>query len=271
MSDIHAVPLVDPTIEHSVGLLRMPQPSPLDPRRLRLPAKPCATVLNNRVNACSFERRQRSIAERQRPDAIATCTTRPNWLVPGSVRDASANLSRAEVMAWSPSHDFRSERAGRHVLKMCRAEAWPGVCGPWCSVPRAGSVILPAHQRRRPRHAEPIYCLALCPPDRRRCWTGAWSAGSRRPARCPPEGGWRHDHPLLLQGNARRGRRRQAGPAEAFAAACGACGARNARSAAQTDSGRVPERPRGRCGERCDLVGGIRYGFAPMSRNGRRC
>jgi len=75
------------------------------------------------------------------------------------------NLSRAEVHGViSFYHDFRKEPAGRHVLKVCRAEACQSVGGremaehlkrllglDWHETAADGSVTL-----------EPVYCLGLC-------------------------------------------------------------------------------------------------------------
>ncbi|WP_187972008.1 formate dehydrogenase subunit gamma [Aquibium microcysteis] len=75
------------------------------------------------------------------------------------------NLSRAEVHGViSFYHDFRKEPAGRHVLKVCRAEACQAVGGremadhlkrllglDWHETAADGSVTL-----------EPVYCLGLC-------------------------------------------------------------------------------------------------------------
>jgi formate dehydrogenase subunit gamma len=75
------------------------------------------------------------------------------------------NLSRAEVHGvMSFYHDFREEPAGRHVLKLCRAEACQSMGGDriaesaqaklgldWNETAEDGSVTL-----------EPIYCLGLC-------------------------------------------------------------------------------------------------------------
>ena len=75
------------------------------------------------------------------------------------------NISRAEVHGVVTFyHDFRRERAGRHILKLCRAEACQSA-GSDALVARAearlgtplgstvadGSVTL-----------EPVYCLGLC-------------------------------------------------------------------------------------------------------------
>lgn len=75
------------------------------------------------------------------------------------------NLSRAEVHGViSFYHDFRKAPAGRHVVKICRAEACQAVGGEalgeavmaklgldWHGTTRNGAVTL-----------EPVYCLGLC-------------------------------------------------------------------------------------------------------------
>lgn len=75
------------------------------------------------------------------------------------------NLSRAEVLGTiSFYHDFRRTPAGRHVLKLCRAEA--------CQA--AGCEPVHAHAKRRlgvdwhgttsdgELTLEPVFCLGLC-------------------------------------------------------------------------------------------------------------
>lgn len=75
------------------------------------------------------------------------------------------NLSRAEVHGvMSFYHDFREEPAGRHVLKICRAEACQSMGGDafaenvkqrlgidWHETTTDGQITL-----------EPVYCLGLC-------------------------------------------------------------------------------------------------------------
>lgn len=77
----------------------------------------------------------------------------------------SLNISRAEVHGVvSFYHDFRHEPAGRHVLKLCRAEACQSMNGPaiaeqvlkrfnldWGGTTPDGRLTV-----------EPIYCLGLC-------------------------------------------------------------------------------------------------------------
>ncbi len=75
------------------------------------------------------------------------------------------NLSKAEVHGViSFYHDFRKSPAGRHIVKICRAEACQAVGGEalgeavlaklgldWHGTTRNGAVTL-----------EPVYCLGLC-------------------------------------------------------------------------------------------------------------
>lgn len=75
------------------------------------------------------------------------------------------NLSRAEIHGIVTFyHDFRARPAGRHVVKLCRAEACQAV----------GAVALADHAKRRlgidwhgttpDGHVtlEPVFCLGLC-------------------------------------------------------------------------------------------------------------
>ena len=77
----------------------------------------------------------------------------------------SLNLSRAEVHGvMSFYHDFREEPAGRHVVKLCRAEACQSM----------GADRVAAHARKvlgvdwhgttadRAVTLEPVFCLGLC-------------------------------------------------------------------------------------------------------------
>ncbi len=87
----------------------------------------------------------------------------PELVIP-MIADA-LNLSRAEVHGvFTFYHDFRHEPAGKHVLKLCRAEA--------CQA--AGGDALAAHAEKKLGVSignttadgrvtlEPIYCLGLC-------------------------------------------------------------------------------------------------------------
>ena len=94
------------------------------------------------------------------------------------------NLSRAEVHGVVTFyHDFRGEPAGRHVLKLCRAEACQarGRRGAGRSVPRRSSAS-PAARRRRTAASRSSRSIASASarPRRRRCSTAGRSAGSTR-------------------------------------------------------------------------------------------
>jgi formate dehydrogenase subunit gamma len=75
------------------------------------------------------------------------------------------NLSRAEVHGVVTFyHDFRSEPAGRHVIKLCRAEACQA-CGGDELAERAESRlgVKLGHTSADGRVTlEPVYCLGLC-------------------------------------------------------------------------------------------------------------
>ncbi|MCM2293389.1 formate dehydrogenase subunit gamma [Allorhizobium sp. BGMRC 0089] len=88
--------------------------------------------------------------------------------IPEGAKDVIAkalNLSRAEVHGVvSFYHDFRAEPAGRHVLKLCRAEA----CQSMGSEPLAERVKallgIDWHETTADGRVtlEPVFCLGLC-------------------------------------------------------------------------------------------------------------
>jgi formate dehydrogenase subunit gamma len=75
------------------------------------------------------------------------------------------NLSRAEVHGvFTFYHDFRHEPAGKHVLKICRAEACQAAGGD-ALVARAEAKLGIELGKTTPDQRvtmEPIYCLGLC-------------------------------------------------------------------------------------------------------------
>jgi formate dehydrogenase subunit gamma len=78
---------------------------------------------------------------------------------------SALNLSRAEVHGvFTFYHDFRKEPAGRHVLKLCRAEACQAAGGDALAAraeARLGIAIGDTTPDRLTT-LEPIYCLGLC-------------------------------------------------------------------------------------------------------------
>ncbi|HUH48359.1 MAG TPA: formate dehydrogenase subunit gamma [Mycoplana sp.] len=75
------------------------------------------------------------------------------------------NLSRAEVHGVVTFyHDFRDRPAGRHVLKLCRAEACQSMGGDAIAEKIKALLGIDFHQTT-PDGAvtlEPVYCLGLC-------------------------------------------------------------------------------------------------------------
>ena len=78
---------------------------------------------------------------------------------------SALNLSRAEVHGvFTFYHDFRHKPAGRHVLKLCRAEACQAAGGDALTA-RAEAKLGVAIGNTTPDERvtlEPIYCLGLC-------------------------------------------------------------------------------------------------------------
>jgi formate dehydrogenase subunit gamma len=78
---------------------------------------------------------------------------------------AALNLSRAEVHGvFTFYHDFRHEPAGKHVLKLCRAEACQAAGGDALAA-RAEAKLGIFLGNTTPNERvtlEPIYCLGLC-------------------------------------------------------------------------------------------------------------
>ena len=78
---------------------------------------------------------------------------------------SALNLSRAEVHGvFTFYHDFRDKPAGRHVLKLCRAEACQAA-GSDALTARAEAKLGIAIGTTTPDERvtlEPIYCLGLC-------------------------------------------------------------------------------------------------------------
>ena len=75
------------------------------------------------------------------------------------------NLSRAEVHGvFTFYHDFRHKPAGRHVLKLCRAEACQAAGGDALAARAEAKLGVPLGNTTADDRVtlEPIYCLGLC-------------------------------------------------------------------------------------------------------------
>ena len=75
------------------------------------------------------------------------------------------NISRAEAHGvMSFYHDFREKPAGRHVLKLCRAEACQAVGGDRVAAHAQKALGLDWHETSADGKVtlDPIFCLGLC-------------------------------------------------------------------------------------------------------------
>ena len=75
------------------------------------------------------------------------------------------NLSRAEVHGvMSFYHDFREDPAGRHVLKLCRAEACQAMGADRVAAHAKGALGIDWHETTVDGAItlEPVFCLGLC-------------------------------------------------------------------------------------------------------------
>lgn len=75
------------------------------------------------------------------------------------------NLSRAEVHGVVTFyHDFRREPAGRHIVKICRAESCQARGGAAIEAALAERLDVAMGETRADGHVtlEPVYCLGLC-------------------------------------------------------------------------------------------------------------
>jgi formate dehydrogenase subunit gamma len=78
---------------------------------------------------------------------------------------SALNLSRAEVHGvFTFYHDFRREPAGRHVLKLCRAEACQAAGGDALAARAEAKLGIAIGNTTADQRVtlEPIYCLGLC-------------------------------------------------------------------------------------------------------------
>lgn len=75
------------------------------------------------------------------------------------------NISRAEIHGVATFyHDFRSHPAGRHVLKLCRAEACQSMGGNAIAARLQQALGVGFHETAKDGSVtlDPVYCLGLC-------------------------------------------------------------------------------------------------------------
>ena len=87
------------------------------------------------------------------------------WITKDAVRQMAAelNLSRADVHGVvSYYHDFRTSPPGKHVVKICEAEACQSMGSRELSEHAQESLGLGMHESNDDVTLEPVYCLGNC-------------------------------------------------------------------------------------------------------------
>lgn len=96
---------------------------------------------------------------------LRTIVTRYGWIPETTVRQLAEelNLSRADVHGVVQYyHDFRTEEPGRHIVKICQAEACQAM-GSRKLTDYARSVLaVDLHETKNDVTLEPVYCLGNC-------------------------------------------------------------------------------------------------------------
>ena len=73
------------------------------------------------------------------------------------------NVSRADVHGVvSYYHDFRTEPPGKHIIKICQAEACQAMGSRALSDHAEGALGLSMHETKDELTLEPVYCLGNC-------------------------------------------------------------------------------------------------------------
>jgi len=87
------------------------------------------------------------------------------WISEDAIRQLAdeLNLSRAEVHGVvSYYHDFHTSPPGRHIVKICQAEACQAMGGRELSAHAASALGVDMHSSNEDVTLEPVYCLGNC-------------------------------------------------------------------------------------------------------------
>jgi formate dehydrogenase subunit gamma len=87
------------------------------------------------------------------------------WISQDAIRTLAekVNLSRAEVHGVvSYYHDFRTAPPGRHIVKICQAEACQAMGSRELSTHAEGALGVAMHSSNEDVTLEPVYCLGNC-------------------------------------------------------------------------------------------------------------
>ncbi len=96
---------------------------------------------------------------------LQTIVARFGWIPPETVRQLAEelNLSRADVHGVVEYyHDFRTEEPGKHIVKICQAEACPAMGSRELTEHARTTLSMEMHDTENDITLEPVYCLGNC-------------------------------------------------------------------------------------------------------------
>jgi formate dehydrogenase subunit gamma len=96
---------------------------------------------------------------------LQTIVTRYGWVPEATIRQLALelNLSRADVHGVVQYyHDFRTEEPGRHIVKICQAEACQAMGSRELTDYARKSLTMNLHETQNDITLEPVYCLGNC-------------------------------------------------------------------------------------------------------------
>ena len=96
---------------------------------------------------------------------LQTIVTRYGWVPVATIRQLALelNLSRAEVHGVVQYyHDFRTEEPGRHIVKICQAEACQAMGSRELTDYARRTLTMDLHETQDDITLEPVYCLGNC-------------------------------------------------------------------------------------------------------------
>ena len=96
---------------------------------------------------------------------LQTIVSRFGWIPPETVRQLAEelNLSRADVHGVVEYyHDFRTEEPGKHIVKICQAEACQAMGSRELTEHARTTLSMEMHDTENDITLEPVYCLGNC-------------------------------------------------------------------------------------------------------------
>ncbi len=96
---------------------------------------------------------------------LQTIVSRYGWIPEATVRQLALelNLSRADVHGVVQYyHDFRTEEPGRHIIRICQAEACQAMGSRELTDYARRTLTMDLHETENDITLEPIYCLGNC-------------------------------------------------------------------------------------------------------------